>query len=140
MAAIHCGDVIGAHTLRPLLSLGMPIHVVHGNNQGDELAMMRMAQASNGLLAYHGVDAQLTLGGRRVYVTHHPHVARGMACTGDFDLVCCGHSHAAHVTRQDNIRGGQTWLVNPGTVAAVGAPAAWILGDLQTLRFDLRGA
>jgi len=31
---VHCGDVIGANTLRPLLEIGLPVHVVHGNNLG----------------------------------------------------------------------------------------------------------
>jgi uncharacterized protein len=135
---IHCGDVIGAHTLRPLLALGMPVHVVHGNNIGDALAMVRLCAESQGRIHYHGGDAELVLDRRRVYVTHHPHHARGMACTGDFDLVCCGHSHAAGVVQQPHIQRGRTWLVNPGTVAAIGAPGCWILGDLRSMTFELR--
>jgi uncharacterized protein len=138
--AIHCGDVIGVHTLRPLLALGIQVHVVHGNNLGDPVAMARLAAGSKGLLTYHGADADLSLAGRRVFVTHQPHYARGLACTGEFDLVCCGHSHAASVVQQANIQGVHTWLIDPGTVAGVGAPASWILGDLQAMSFDLRGA
>jgi uncharacterized protein len=137
-AVIHCGDVIGGHTLRPLLSLGLPVHVVNGNNLGDMLAMIRMAEGSQGRLAYHGGEADLVLGGRRVYVTHFPHQARGMACTGDYDVVCCGHSHEPAITEQDNILGGRTWLVNPGTVAGVGGEATWILADLERLHFEIR--
>jgi putative phosphoesterase len=137
-AIVHCGDVIGAHTLRPLIAVGLPVHVVHGNNLGDALAMARLCAASAGLLAYYGADADLQLGGRRVYVTHYPDVARGMACTGDFDVVCCGHSHVAATVQQRNIRGGQTWLVNPGTVAGIGAPACWMLGDLERMNFEVR--
>jgi uncharacterized protein len=37
-----------------------------------------------------------------------------------------------------NVKHGETWLVNPGTVAGLAAPATWILGDLDTMRFDLR--
>lgn len=138
-ALIHCGDVIGANTLRPLDALALTVHVVHGNNLGDALALARLAAASQGRLHYHGGEAELVLGGRRIYVTHFPHQARGMACTGDYDLVCCGHSHAAETTRQPDIRGERTWLVNPGTVAGIaGAPATWILGDLERMRFEIR--
>ena len=136
---VHCGDVIGAHTLRPLLAVGLPVHVVHGNNLGDTLALVRLATESGGLISYHGGEAVLTIDGRRIYVTHYPHQARGMACTGDYDLVCCGHSHEASVTRQDNIAGGRTWLVDPGTVAGIGAGASWVLGDLRDMSFELRG-
>jgi predicted phosphodiesterase len=98
-----------------------------------------MACHSEDLLHYHGQDAEIELGGRRIFLTHYPHLGRGMACTGDYDLVCCGHSHETEIRQQPNIKGGVTWLVNPGTVAGLGAQAAtWIIGDLETLRFEVR--
>ena len=136
---IHCGDIIGGNTLRASLALGLPIHAVHGNNLGDPVSIARMACNSQGLLHYHGHDATINLGGRRIYLTHYPHLGHGMACTGDYDLVCCGHSHETEIRQQANVRGGHTWLVNPGTVAGLGAPAAtWIFGDLETLTFEIR--
>ena len=60
-----------------------------------------------------------------------------MACTGDWDLVCCGHSHEAEVRQVATVNDAKTWLVNPGTVAGLAAPATWALGDLATMRFDL---
>jgi putative phosphoesterase len=138
-AIVHCGDLIGANTLRPLLELGVPVHLVHGNNLGDPVSLWKLCAKSGGLLTYHGNDADLTLAGRRIFATHYPHYGLGQACTGDYDLVCCGHSHEASVVQQPNIRGGCTWLVNPGTVAGLGAPATWILGDLAALQFEIRG-
>jgi uncharacterized protein len=136
---IHCGDVIGGNTLKASIKLGVPLHVVHGNNLGDPVAIARMAWHSNGLLNYHGQDAMITLSHRRIFVTHYPHYAHAMACTGDYDIVCCGHSHVPEVRQQGNVKGGQTWVVNPGTVAGLGAPVAtWILGDLSSLTFDVR--
>lgn len=137
-ALIHCGDLIGTNTLRPLLALGLPIHLVHGNNLGDPVALPRMAALSNGLVSYHGNDLDIRLGGRRIFATHFPHLARGMACTGDYDLVCCGHSHEASIARQIHIGGGEAWLVNPGTVAGVGGEPCWIFGDLEAMSFELR--
>lgn len=136
---LHCGDVIGANTLKSSIRLGLPMHVVHGNNLGDPVAVARMACNSDGILHYHGQDARLTLAGKRVFVTHYPEYGQAFACTGDWDLVCCGHSHEAFVAQQDNVKGGKTWLVNPGTVAGLGAPAAtWILADLDTMSFEIR--
>ena len=138
-AVLHCGDVIGPNTLKPLLALGLPTHVIHGNNLGDFTAICQMAARSQGLLHYHGGDASIELGGRKIFLVHYPHYGRAMACTGDYDLVCCGHSHEPEVLQQANVRGGATWLVNPGTVAGLGAPAAtWILGDLAALTFVIR--
>lgn len=141
-AVIHCGDLIGANTLRTSLKLGIPLHVVHGNNVGDQMALHRMMKKTGGLLTYHGQDMELEWAGRRIFATHYPHYARGMACTGDYDLVCCGHSHVAEIMRQSNIKGGQTLLVNPGSVSGIGAPGVeemftWILGDLETMAFEI---
>jgi putative phosphoesterase len=140
LMVLHCGDVIGAQTLRPLLGAGLPIHVIHGNNLGDAMAMGRLAAESGGLLRYHGADAQLELAGRRVFVVHYPHYGRAFAATGEWDVVCCGHSHQAEVVRAPNLAGRDVWLVNPGTVAGVGGPATYVLGDLASMRFDVRPA
>jgi uncharacterized protein len=137
-AFIHCGDVIGAHTLECLVETGLPVHVVHGNNLGDPVALAGLAARSGGLLRYHGADADLQLGGRRVFVVHYPHYGRAMAATGDFDLVCCGHSHKAEILRLPNLQGVETLLVNPGTVAGLAAPPTYALGDLDTLSFEIR--
>jgi hypothetical protein len=137
-AVIHCGDVIGANTLRPLLDLGLPVHVVHGNNLGDAVALWNLCAASRGLLTYHGQDADLALGGLRIFVTHYPHYGRAIACTGDYDVVCCGHDHVASVVRQPNLAGGHTWLLNPGTVAGLGGPATWLLADLSQAEYEIR--
>jgi putative phosphoesterase len=136
---LHCGDLIGGNTLKASLKLGLPIHAVHGNNLGDPVAIARIACHSDGLLTYHGHDASITLVGRQIFVTHFPHYGHAMACTGDYDLVCCGHSHEPVVRQQVNIKGSSTWLLNPGTVAGLGAPAAtWIFGDLSTMTFEIR--
>lgn len=137
-AVIHCGDVIGANTLRSLLELRLPTHVVHGNNVGDVQALNRLCDESGGLLTYYGQEADLRLAGRRIAVTHYPHYGRAFACTGDYDIVCCGHSHEAFIHEQPNVSGGKTWLVNPGTVAGLGAPATWMLADLTRLKFEIR--
>ena len=138
-AVIHCGDLIGVNTVKASLKLGLPLHVIHGNNLGDVVALARVSCHSDGLLNYHGRDACLEMAGRRIFVTHYPHYGHAMACTGDYDLVCCGHSHEPLVTRQANVKGGNTWLVNPGTVAGLGAPAAtWILGNLDDMAFQVR--
>ena len=35
---IHCGDVIGTQTLRQAMAVGLPMHVIHGNNLGDPIS------------------------------------------------------------------------------------------------------
>jgi len=142
-AVIHCGDLIGVNALRASLKLGIRIHAVHGNNIGDVAAMYRMMEKTGGLFTYYGQEAMLELFGRRIFVTHMPHHGQAFACTGDYDLVCHGHSHTAHVDAQANIKGGNTLLVNPGSVAGIDAPGVnaaptWILGDLAQMTFEIR--
>jgi uncharacterized protein len=137
-AVIHCGDLIGAQTVKPALAAGLPVHLIHGNNVGDTQATHRQSRASGGLLQYHGADARLELAGRRVFVVHYDDYGYAMACTGDWNLVCCGHSHKAEARVLTGVNGKQTWLVNPGTVAGLAAPATWVLGDLAAMRFEIR--
>jgi hypothetical protein len=136
-AVIHCGDLIGSQSLKPALAHGLPVHLIHGNNLGDAQALHRLSSASGGQLQYHGADARIELGGRRVFVVHYDDYGYAMACTGDWELVCCGHSHRAEVQRVDAVNGGSSWLVNPGTVAGLAAPPTWVLGDLAAMRFEL---
>ncbi|MBM3342611.1 MAG: metallophosphoesterase family protein [Betaproteobacteria bacterium] len=137
-AVLHCGDVVAPSTLRVLQQHALPVHVIHGNNMGDLHAMTKLAAQPGGVVRYHGQDAGFTLADRRVFMVHYPHYARAMACTGDYDLVCCGHEHRAQVERVANIKGAATWYVNPGTVGGIGADPTYVLGDLAALRFEVR--
>jgi putative phosphoesterase len=137
-AVLHCGDVVAPSTLHCLEKHGLPVHVIHGNNTGDLYTLGRLAADPSSLIQYHGMDAGLHLGGRRIFLVHYPHYARAMAATGDWDIVCCGHSHAPLQARLPNLAGGETLLLNPGTVGGVGqAPATYMIGDLDVMHFEL---
>jgi putative phosphoesterase len=135
-AVLHCGDVVAPTTLRILQKYELPVHVIHGNNTGDMYSMTRLAAEPGSVVRYHGQDAGITLGGRHIFIVHYPHYAKAMACTGDYDLVCFGHEHKPELYRVDTVKGGQTWLVNPGTVGGVGHAPTYVLADLQTLEFE----
>jgi len=137
-AVLHCGDVVSPSTLSVLKPLGLPVHVIHGNNTGDLYMMARIANKPGNLVTFYGQDAALELGGCRIFLVHYPHYAKAMATTGDYDLVCCGHDHEAKIETVGNIKGGRTLVVNPGTVGGVAAPATYVLGDLETMEFELR--
>lgn len=137
-AVIHCGDLIGAQTMKPALAAGLPVHAIHGNNIGDPQAMHYQSRMSKGQLQYYGPDATLELDGKSILVVHYDNYGYAFACTGDFDLVCCGHSHKAEARQVKNVKGASSWLVNPGTVAGLSAPSTWILGDLDTMNFEIR--
>ena len=113
-AVIHCGDVIGTQTLRAAMGVGLPMHVIHGNNLGDPISLSRWARESSGQLQYHGPDARLELGGRKIFVVHYPEYGYAMACTGDWDLVCCGHSHVAGIDASQERERRQDLAGEPG--------------------------
>jgi uncharacterized protein len=134
---LHCGDVVAPSTLTCLDRYGLPVHVIHGNNSGDLYTLGRLANRAENTIHYHGMDAGLELGGRRIFLVHYPHYARALATTGDWDLVCCGHSHKVAIEAVSHIKGGITYLVNPGTIGGVGkAPATFILADLNLMTFE----
>jgi len=136
-AVLHCGDVVAPSTLSVLKPFGLPVHVIHGNNTGDLYMMARIANKPGTQVTFYGQDAGIELAGRRIFLVHYPHYATAMATTGDWDLVCCGHDHEAKTEAITNIKGSTTWVVNPGTVGGVAAPATWVLGDLESMQFEL---
>jgi len=138
-AILHCGDVVAPSTLSVLRPLGIPVHVIHGNNTGDLYMMARVAGRPGSNANFYGQDAAIELHDRKIFLVHYPHYAHAMATTGDWDLVCCGHDHEASIKWVDNIKGGKTPVVNPGTVGGVAAPVTWVLGDLETMQFEIRG-
>lgn len=134
---LHCGDVVAPSTVAKLQEYGLPVHVIHGNNSGDLFALSRLAHRPDSVINYYGQDADFTLAGRRIFLVHYPHYARAMAMTGDYDLVCCGHTHKTQLERIGNIKGGKTTLINPGTVGGIGARATYVFGDLEEMEFEL---
>ena len=113
--------------------------MVHGNNVGDTFNLSRLAHDPKNNVHYYGGDASLELYGKKIYINHYPHIARAMALTGDYDLVCNGHEHKARIDIVDNIKGGKTVWLDPGTVGGVSARATFIIGDLENMTFDIHG-
>jgi len=136
-AVLHCGDVVAPSTLKCLNKHALPVHVIHGNNTGDLYTLGKLITRPDNVIEYHGMDAGVELAGKKIFMVHYPHYARAMAATGDWDLVCCGHSHKTKISCIPNIKGGETLLVNPGTVGGVGnAPASYMMMDLETMELE----
>ncbi len=126
--ALHCGDLCSPFMLKELGQgmNGKPVHVVWGNNEGDILLMTRIvAQFPN--LTLHGALAELKFDDMRVALNHYPDIARGLAASGQYDLVCCGHSHIASLTKV-----GECQLLNPGEIMGLLGPRTFALFDTAT--------
>lgn len=134
-AVLHCGDVVAPSILRKLAAFDLPVHVIHGNNTGDLYSMARLAHEPGSPFHFYGQDGEVKLGGRRIFLVHYPHYANALACTGEWDVVCCGHDHRAKIETIANIKGGETLVVNPGTVGGIASAPTYALGDLSAMEF-----
>jgi uncharacterized protein len=108
-AVLHAGD-IGSPTIPKLLA-AWPTHFVLGNcdHDGDEL---RAAIEQAGLTC-HGRFGDFALDGRRIALMHSDDAGlfRRVCTSGEYDLVCYGHTHSAEQHRE-----GKTLILNPGAL------------------------
>jgi putative phosphoesterase len=111
-AILHCGDLCSPFVTQRLIAgvKGKPVYIVWGNNDGDRrLHLLVSAGAEN--IHFLGEFGDLTMDGLKIALTHYPEVARPLAESERYDLVCYGHDHKAH---EEHI--GRTILLNPGEV------------------------
>jgi putative phosphoesterase len=127
-AILHCGDLCSPFVIKRLgAGLGdQPIHVVWGNNEGDKLAIARVAENFPNV-TLHGQVALLELGGLRIAVNHYPEIANEFAASGHFDLVCYGHDHSAHLSTINGCT-----LLNPGELMGLKGRSSLALFDTNT--------
>lgn len=109
---ICCGDLCSPFIV-DLMADGFTnqIHIVFGNNDGDQYRITNNAIKYDGRVMVHGEFAELNLAGKRFAVNHYPNIARSIAGAGDFDVVCYGHNHIYKVEEC-----GNTLMINPGAV------------------------
>lgn len=132
-ALLHCGDLCSPFVIKHLGegAPGRPIHVVWGNNDGDPRMILRVAAGHAGV-KIHGPFAELEIDNLRIAVIHYPEIARPLAASGRYDLVCYGHDHSAHESRI-----GGCVLLNPGELMGLRGRAtfAWFDTVSREVRF-----
>jgi len=105
---ICCGDLCSPFVMDRLREFPGPVHIVFGNNDAD---LFRITKKSDARLQVHGEFLELTLDRRRLAVNHFDNIARPIALSGEYDLVCYGHNHRFHIARL-----GRTLVINPGPI------------------------
>jgi putative phosphoesterase len=130
---IHCGDLCSPFMVKRLGEAfnGHPIHIVWGNNDGDVRLICQIA-AHYEKIFLHGDFAHLELDGVRVAVNHYPEIARGLAATGTYDLVCYGHDHTVHQSRV-----GDCVLLNPGELMGMYGESTYALFDTASREVEI---
>ncbi len=110
-ALICCGDLCSPFILSEMARLySRDIHIVFGNNDGDQYRMTSIA-ARHPQVTLYGEYMITELGGLRCAANHYPDLAHAMVKSGDFDLVCYGHNHQFAI---EQIQSAQ--LLNPGNL------------------------
>lgn len=130
---ICCGDLCSPFIVAQLATgFPGPIHLIFGNNDGDQFRITQVASRYDHV-HLHGELFTGEIGGMRVAANHYPDIARAIAASGDFDLVCYGHNHAYQIETT-----GNTLAINPGALMGydplngVDIPSTYVLYTAET--------
>ncbi len=108
-SVLHCGDIGSIEVVE--LFAAWPTHFVFGNcDYGIEQFAAAIKKAGQ---TCHGMFGDLEFDGVRVALLHS-HDRRRFRETidsGDYQLVCYGHTHVAAIDKR-----GKTTVVNPGAI------------------------
>jgi putative phosphoesterase len=106
---IHCGDLISPFMLSRLHEFNGAVHLIYGNNAGDQHIISTRCATMFDNITHHGVQGEVKAGGLAICFIHYPNTARALAATGSYDVVCCGHNHIPSIEQV-----GECLLLNPG--------------------------
>jgi len=108
---IHCGDFVAPFVLKELDSVGIPVHGVFGNNDGDQYLLTKLSLTDLSHIILHGLVGSVEVNGSKIGFTHQDIVGQGLVLSGEYKLVCIGHSHEFFEKQV-----GQTTFLNPGEI------------------------
>jgi hypothetical protein len=123
---LHCGD-IGSIDVVALFA-PWPTHFVFGNCDDDRAPLAAAIEAAG--QTCHGEFGHITLAGARIALLHsHDRRRFRKACdSGEYALVCYGHTHLAAIDRR-----GETLVVNPGAIYRA-SPSSVAIVDLPDVK------
>jgi len=106
---LHCGDIGSAAVVE--LFAAWPTHFVLGNCDWNPQELQSAIERAE--QKFHGQFGDLEIDGVRIALLHSHERRKFRECveTGQWQVVCYGHTHVAIVERR-----GETLLVNPGAI------------------------
>jgi len=125
---IHCGDLISPFMLPYLHRFHGRIHLIYGNNAGDQHLISTRCATLFDRITHHGTQADFTAAGLRIGCHHYQELAEGLAAGGQYDMVCCGHDHKNRVEQK-----GDCLLINPGDLLGKDEQPGFILFNTDDL-------
>ena len=125
---IHCGDLCSPFVVKRIgeAAGARPVHIVWGNNEGDVRLICQVA-ADFPTVQLHGELAELEVEGIKIAVNHYPEIARSLAASGQYELVCYGHDHRAHTEVK-----GKCSILNPGELMGLYGRTTFAFYDTQS--------
>lgn len=117
-AMLCCGDLCSPFVVHQIgRGYAGPVHIVFGNNDADLFRITANA-AKYQQIKLHGEMFTGEFDARKFAMNHFDAIARPIAASGMFDVVCFGHNHNYEIARV-----GRTLAINPGPImgAAFGA-------------------
>lgn len=125
---IHCGDLVSPFLMEEFDRFNGHVHLIYGNNMGDpELLNMRI-QERRDKVTFHAWMGEISRGNRSIGFIHDPRIAMKLARSGDYDLVCFGHTHLRHMEKV-----GACFLLNPGAILGNKEAASWAIIDTDSM-------
>lgn len=106
---LHCGD-IGSTKIPPVFD-AWRTHYVFGNVDYNDAPLKQAIVEAGGIC--HGLFGDIELEGKRIALlhSHNERQFREVKTSGDYDLVCYGHTHVAEHHHE-----GDTLVLNPGAL------------------------
>jgi putative phosphoesterase len=113
-----CGDLCSPFVMDVLRKFTGQVHIIFGNNDAD---LFRITRKSDERLRLHGEFVTLEFEGRSVAANHFDYIARPVANSGEYALVCFGHNHRISLETRNG-----TLAVNPGPLLGIAfGPNGW---------------
>lgn len=122
---LHCGDLISPFMLKELALFKGPVHLIYGNNAGDQHLISSRCSEEFANITHHGILGKIICDGQRIALVHYPEQARGLASLSNYDIICCGHSHRYGIEYF-----GKTLLINPGQLLGEDDQPGFVILDI----------
>jgi putative phosphoesterase len=122
--AAHCGDLISPFMLKQLTRFKGDVHLIYGNNIGDQRLIADRCGREFPNINHHGIFGKFTIDTYKIAMVHYPDQAHEVASQSIYDIVCCGHSHVPMIKQFEH-----TLLINPGPLLGENDDAGFVIVD-----------
>ena len=113
-AVIYCGDMVSPFTTKLLASTDLPTYACLGNNDEDQIGMMKRGGDNFTWTHLSEEFGAVELDGKKIAFCHYPKLAELLAKTDEYSAVFYGHTH---ISESRILK--KTLLLNPGSVCGI---------------------